>query len=101
MTPGLILALERCTTAAAEPLVILFIFQGRTPLTGGRGDEVVPSGVDWIRFRVLEADERQRLLFRYMYGRTKRISDITRGDRRVKLTLDSARGRNRGPGAIR
>ena len=59
MTRGLVLVHKSCTTAGTKPFVFLFVFQSQTPLTDSRGNEVIPSGVDWIHFRVLEADERQ------------------------------------------
>ena len=94
MTPGFVLAPKCCMTAAAEPFVVLLIFQRRTSLTGSWGDEIVPSGVNRIHILVLE-------LFCCGHGRTKQTSGTARGDRRVNLTLDSARSRNHDPCAIR
>jgi len=82
MTGGLVLCLKSCVTAAAEPLVVLLAFQSRTPLTGSRGDEVVPSGVDRILFLVLELDE-----CRGWCGRAKRTSGTTRGRSKGKAYL--------------
>jgi len=98
MSLDLVLAPKSCMTAAAEPLVILLVFESRTPLAGSQGDEVVPFGVGRILSRVLELGCR---FPRHGHERAKRISGTTRGDRRVKLTLDSVRSRDRGPGVAR
>lgn len=76
---GAVPSIESCVTAGAVPLLLHFVFQCNAAPAGGRGNEVVPSGVDRIRLRSPET-KCQRLLFRQGHKCAAHRSVVPRGN---------------------